>query len=121
MSPTSDKTLLAAGLILIYATIIGFTDNYVRVIAAEARRRGMVFAGHVSLPTTVVEAAARPAAEDSAMSALCSPSSTSHTPVNPICAMIAAVTPLRAQGTLHWHGGRSKRITACGSLPRARA
>ena len=33
---------------------------------------------------------------DSAMSALCSPSSTSHTPVNPICAMIAAVTPLRA-------------------------
>ena len=36
MSPTSDKTLLAAGLILIYATIIGFTDNYVRVIASEA-------------------------------------------------------------------------------------
>ena len=31
-----DKTLQAAGLILIYATIIGFTDNWVRVIAAEA-------------------------------------------------------------------------------------
>lgn len=28
-----------------------------RVIAAEARRRGMVFAGHVASPTTVVEAA----------------------------------------------------------------
>ena len=32
----ADRTLLAAGLILIYATIIGFTDNYVRVIAEEA-------------------------------------------------------------------------------------
>jgi drug/metabolite transporter (DMT)-like permease len=31
-----DKTLTAAGLILIYAVMIGFTDNYVRVIAAEA-------------------------------------------------------------------------------------
>jgi len=31
-----DRTLAAAGLILIYAVIIGFTDNYVRVIAAEA-------------------------------------------------------------------------------------
>lgn len=31
-----DKTLLAAGLILIYATVIGYTDNYVQVIAAEA-------------------------------------------------------------------------------------
>lgn len=36
MNPKSDKTLLAAGMILIYAGIIGFTDNYVRVIAAEA-------------------------------------------------------------------------------------
>ena len=36
MTPTHDKTLLAAGLILIYAVIIGFTDNYVRVIAHEA-------------------------------------------------------------------------------------
>ncbi len=36
MTPTKDQTLRAAGLILIYATIIGFTDNYVRVIAAEA-------------------------------------------------------------------------------------
>ena len=32
----ADATLKAAGLILIYAAIIGFTDNYVRVIAAEA-------------------------------------------------------------------------------------
>ncbi|MCB6178188.1 methyltransferase domain-containing protein [Rhodobacter sp. Har01] len=32
----ADRTLFAAGLILIYATVIGFTDNYVRVIAAEA-------------------------------------------------------------------------------------
>lgn len=31
-----DRTLAAAGLILVYAVIIGFTDNYVRVIAAEA-------------------------------------------------------------------------------------
>lgn len=31
-----DRTLAAAGMIVIYATIIGFTDNYVRVIAAEA-------------------------------------------------------------------------------------
>ncbi|QYK42797.1 MAG: DMT family transporter [Paracoccaceae bacterium] len=30
-----DRTLAAAGLILVYATIIGFTDNWVRVIAAE--------------------------------------------------------------------------------------
>jgi drug/metabolite transporter (DMT)-like permease len=34
--PTEDRTLAAAGLILIYALVIGFTDNYVRVIAAEA-------------------------------------------------------------------------------------
>lgn len=32
---TPDRTLLAAGLILVYAMVIGFTDNYVRVIAAE--------------------------------------------------------------------------------------
>ncbi len=31
-----DRTLAAAGLILVYATVIGFTDNYVRVIAEEA-------------------------------------------------------------------------------------
>lgn len=30
-----DRTLAAAGLILGYATVIGFTDNYVRVIAAD--------------------------------------------------------------------------------------
>lgn len=33
---TQDRTLPAAGMILIYATIIGFTDNFVRVIADEA-------------------------------------------------------------------------------------
>ena len=32
----SDRTLAAAGLILVYAMVIGFTDNYVRVIAEEA-------------------------------------------------------------------------------------
>ena len=32
----ADRTIFAAGLILCYAVIIGFTDNYVRVIAAEA-------------------------------------------------------------------------------------
>lgn len=31
-----DRTLAAAGLIVIYATIIGYTDNYVRVIADGA-------------------------------------------------------------------------------------
>lgn len=31
-----DRTLMAAGLIAVYAFIIGFTDNYVRVIAEEA-------------------------------------------------------------------------------------
>lgn len=31
-----DRTLTAAGLILVYASIIGFTDNYVRVIADQA-------------------------------------------------------------------------------------
>lgn len=31
-----DQTLAAAGLILIYATVIGYTDNYVRVIAQNA-------------------------------------------------------------------------------------
>jgi drug/metabolite transporter (DMT)-like permease len=36
MSATKDQTLMAAGLIAIYAFVIGFTDNYVRVIAAEA-------------------------------------------------------------------------------------
>ncbi|NUB44345.1 DMT family transporter [Fertoebacter nigrum] len=30
-----DRTLAAAGAILIYAMVIGYTDNYVRVIAAE--------------------------------------------------------------------------------------
>jgi imidazolonepropionase-like amidohydrolase len=36
----------------------GIPADAYRVIAAEARRRGMVFTGHVSPPTTVVEAAA---------------------------------------------------------------
>ncbi|MBC2834111.1 DMT family transporter [Paragemmobacter straminiformis] len=30
-----DRTLAAAGLILVYAMVIGFTDNYVKVIASE--------------------------------------------------------------------------------------
>lgn len=33
---TKDRTLAAAGLITVYAMVIGFTDNYVRVIADEA-------------------------------------------------------------------------------------
>ncbi len=36
MTQKPDGTMLAAGLILIYATVIGYTDNYVQVIAAEA-------------------------------------------------------------------------------------
>ena len=36
MHSASDRTLLAAGLILGYAMIIGFIDNYVRYIAEEA-------------------------------------------------------------------------------------
>lgn len=35
MTGPQDRTLAAAGLILIYASLIGFTDNYVKVIAAE--------------------------------------------------------------------------------------
>lgn len=33
---SGDRTLAAAGMILIYAGIIGFTDNFVRVIASDA-------------------------------------------------------------------------------------
>ncbi len=33
---TKDRTVAAAGLITVYAMVIGFTDNYVRVIATEA-------------------------------------------------------------------------------------
>ena len=36
MTATKDRTLMAAGLIAVYAFVIGFTDNYVRVIAEEA-------------------------------------------------------------------------------------
>lgn len=36
MTATKDQTLMAAGLITVYAFVIGFTDNYVRVIAEEA-------------------------------------------------------------------------------------
>jgi drug/metabolite transporter (DMT)-like permease len=36
MPTASDKTLQAAFMILVYAAIIGFTDNFVRVIASEA-------------------------------------------------------------------------------------
>jgi drug/metabolite transporter (DMT)-like permease len=35
MTQPPDRTLAAAGAILIYATMIGYTDNYVRVIASE--------------------------------------------------------------------------------------
>jgi drug/metabolite transporter (DMT)-like permease len=35
MPPAQDRTLTAAGAILIYALLIAFADNYVRVIAAE--------------------------------------------------------------------------------------
>lgn len=33
---TQDRTLAAAGLIFVYASVIGFTDNYVQVIARDA-------------------------------------------------------------------------------------
>ena len=36
MPPTQDRTVAAAGAILIYALLIAYADNYVRVIAAEA-------------------------------------------------------------------------------------
>lgn len=36
MRQTHDRTLMAAGLVSFYAFVIGFTDNYVQVIAAEA-------------------------------------------------------------------------------------
>jgi len=36
MSDTSNRTLAAAGAVLAYATLIGFTDNFVRVIARDA-------------------------------------------------------------------------------------
>lgn len=35
MPPAQDRTLTAAGAILIYAVLIAYADNYVRVIAAE--------------------------------------------------------------------------------------
>lgn len=35
MNQPPDRTLAAAALILVYAAVIGFTDNYVRVIASE--------------------------------------------------------------------------------------
>lgn len=59
MSATKDHTLAAAGLIFCYAMIIGFTDNYVKVIAAEAglwqfhftrTAIAMVLLGLVALP-----------------------------------------------------------------------
>lgn len=36
MKPTFEPVLVAAALVLGFATVIGFTDNFVRVIAAEA-------------------------------------------------------------------------------------
>lgn len=35
MTPIPDRTLAAGGMVLVYAMVIGFTDNFVRVIAAE--------------------------------------------------------------------------------------
>lgn len=35
-TPAPDRTLFAAGLIGVYAVVIGFTDNFVRVIAEDA-------------------------------------------------------------------------------------
>ncbi len=55
MTQGGDKTLMAAGLILIYAVIIGFTDNFVQVIAAESGlwqfhlQRGMIALGLIAL------------------------------------------------------------------------
>jgi drug/metabolite transporter (DMT)-like permease len=36
MPAQNDRSLAAAGMVLIYATLIGFADNFVRVVAAEA-------------------------------------------------------------------------------------
>ncbi len=36
MTMPKDRTLFATGLIIVYAMVIGFTDNYVRVIADQA-------------------------------------------------------------------------------------
>lgn len=36
MSPRADRTLAALGMILIYALLIGVTDNFVRLVAVEA-------------------------------------------------------------------------------------
>ena len=36
VTATKDRTLAAAGLILIYALLIGFTDNFVQIIATDA-------------------------------------------------------------------------------------
>ena len=51
MSDTPNRTLAAFGAVLIYACVIAFTDNYVRVIARDAglwqfhaTRTGMAFA-----------------------------------------------------------------------------
>lgn len=35
MQAAGDRTMAAAGMIVIYASLIGFTDNFVRIIAAE--------------------------------------------------------------------------------------
>lgn len=39
VTPNHDRTLRAAGAIGVHAVIIGYTDNHVRVIAAEAGLR----------------------------------------------------------------------------------
>lgn len=59
MTATKDRTLAAAGLIFVYAMVIGFTDNYVQVIAQNAglwqfhftrTAMAMVVLGLVALP-----------------------------------------------------------------------
>ncbi len=58
-TPAASRTLAAAGLILFYATMIGFTDNYVRLIASDAglwqfhatrTAMALVLVGIVALP-----------------------------------------------------------------------
>ena len=55
----NDRTLAAAGMILAYAALIGFTDNHVRTIAAEAGlwqfhlTRSVMATGPVSRPASM--------------------------------------------------------------------
>ena len=66
MTHGGDKTLMAAGLILIYAVIIGFTDHFVRVIAVEAGlwqfhlQRGLIALALIGLAAIPVGLRLRP-------------------------------------------------------------